>query len=181
MNIEKILYSPNVIYLYGEVNDEMARSVVERLAELHKQWEEQGTPLNERHLVLRINSPGGSITAGYIVPDNVRITGLKVYTIAEGLAASMGAFLLAVAGTKGCRYAFRNSEVLIHQPLGGAQGQATELEIVVNRMQKVRKRLNELLAASTGKTVREIAAATDRDNWLSAQEALSFGLIDHVI
>ena len=181
MNIPKVLYNPNTIFLYGEVNDEMAKHVTERIAEFQARWEEQGAPLSEREITLRINSPGGSITAGFAILDNVRATRLTIYTVAEGLAASMGAFLLAVAGSQGCRYSFPNSEILIHQPLGGAQGQATELEIVVRRMQKVKQRLNEMLSAVTGRGLSEIISATDRDNWMSASEALAFGLVDHII
>ncbi len=180
-NIQQILYSPNTIRLYGEVTDEMAKYVEERIAELQKGWEEQGTPLNERELVLRINSPGGSVTSGFAILDNIKATGLTVYTIGEGLAASMGSFLLAVAGTKDCRYVFRNTEVLIHQPLAAGQGQTSELEIIVKRAQKIRHHVNEMLAVATERTVYEIAEATDRDNWLSAQEAINFGLVDHII
>lgn len=179
--IQQILYSPNTIHLYGEVNDEMAQSVEKRIAELQKGWGEQGTPLSERELVLRINSPGGSVTSGFAILDNVKAAGLTVYTIGEGLAASMGAFLLSVAGTKGCRYVFRNTEVLIHQPISGGQGQTSDLEIIVKRAQKLRNRLDQMLAEATKKSVYEITEATDRDNWLSAQEALNFGLIDHII
>ncbi len=176
-----ILSSPYALFLYGEVNSELAKYVVQQIAEFRKQWVENGIPESEREVVIRINSPGGSIVDGYAILDNLRATGVKIVTIAEGMAASMGAFLLAVAGTKGNRFAFQNAEILIHQPLGGAQGQASELEIVIARMQKVKRRLNFLMAEATGKSMEKIEAATDRDNFLSADEALEFGLIDYVI
>lgn len=179
--IYKILSSPYTLFLYGEVNSELAKYVVQKIGEFHKQWLENGIPDNEREIVVRINSPGGSIVDGYAIMDNLKAAGVTVITIAEGMAASMGAFLLSVAGTKGNRFAFQNTELLIHQPLGGAQGQATELEIVVARMQKVKRRLNLLMSEATGKSVQEIEIATDRDNFLSAKEALEFGLIDSII
>lgn len=179
--IADILSSPYTIFLYGEVNGELAKSIVKQLIEFHKQWIENGIPECERDIVVRINSPGGNIADGYAILDNLQAAGGRIITIAEGMAASMGAFLLAVAGARGCRLAFPNTEFLIHQPLGGAQGQATELEIVVARMQKIKKRLNEMLALATGKDFHEIEIATDRDNFLSAEEALAFGLIDQLI
>lgn len=179
--IYEVLSSPYTIFLYGDVNNELAKYVVQQIAEYRKQWVEKGIPDSEREIVVRINSPGGSIVDGYAILDNLRATGVRVVTIAEGMAASMSAFLLAVAGTKGTRFAFQNTELLIHQPLGGAQGQATELEIVVARMQKVKRRLNFLLAEATAKSMERIEAATDRDNFMSAREALEFGLIDYII
>lgn len=177
----EILSSPYTIFLYGEVNGELAKYVVQQIAEFRKQWVENGVPESERELIVRINSPGGSVVDGYAILDNLRAAGAKVITIAEGMAASMGAFLLTVAGTKGNRFAFPNTELLVHQPLGGAQGQTTELEIIVARMQKVKRRLNCLMAEATGKSLEQIEAATDRDNFLSAEEALEFGLIDYII
>lgn len=177
----EVLSSPYTVFLYGEVNGELAKQVVQQIAEFRKQWTENGIPENEREIVVRINSPGGSIVDGYAILDNLKATGVKIITVAEGMAASMGAFLLSVAGTKGYRLAFANTEILIHQPLGGAQGQATELEILVARMQKVKSRLNSLMAEATDKSVQEIESATDRDNFLTAEEALTFGLIDQII
>lgn len=179
--INEILSSPYTIYLYGEINGDLAKYAVQQIAEFRKQWVENGIPESEHLLTCRINSPGGSIVDGYAILDNLRASGAKVITIAEGIAASMGAFLLTVAGTKGYRFAFPNTELLVHQPLGGAQGQTTELEIVVARMQKVKCRLNFLMAEATGKSMEKIDAATDRDNFMSAEEALEFGLIDHII
>lgn len=179
--IYEILSSPYTLYLYGEVNNELAKYVVQQIGEFRKQWVETGILESEREIIVRINSPGGSIVDGYAILDNLRAMNVKVTTIAEGMAASMGAFLLSVAGTKGNRFAFQNAEILIHQPLGGAQGQATELEIVVARMQKIKQRLNFFMAKATGKSMEEIEAATDRDNFLFAEEALEFGLIDYVI
>lgn len=179
--INQILSSAYTLYLYGEVNNELAKYVVEKLAEFRKQWTENGIPESEREVVVRINSPGGVITDGYAILDNLKALGVNVITVAEGCAASMGAFLLGVAGTKGLRLAFPNSEILIHQPLGGAQGQATELQIIVARMQAVKSRINYLLAEATGKSPQEIETATDRDNYLTAQKARDFGLIDEII
>lgn len=179
--LNEFLTSPYTIYLYGEINGELAKHVVQKIAEFCKQWTENGIPESERQVVVRINSPGGSIVDGFAILDNIQASNVKIVTIAEGMAASMGAFLLAVAGTKGYRLAFKNAEIMIHQPLGGAQGQATDLEIIVARMQKVKNKLNAFMAEATGKSIHEIEAATDRDNFLSAKEAYGFGLIDLII
>lgn len=179
--LQEVLSSPYTVFLYGEVNGELAKQIVQQIAEFCRQWIENGIPESEREIVVRINSPGGSVVDGYAILDNLKATGFRIITVAEGMAASMGAFLLSVAGTKGARLAFQNAEILIHQPLGGAQGQATELEIVVARMQKVKRRLNYLMSEATGKSVQEIEAATDRDHFLTAEEALAFGLIDQII
>lgn len=179
--LNEILSSPYTVFLFGEINTDMAKRVAQQIVEFGKQWIEKGIPESEREIVVRINSPGGSIVEGFAILDNLRATGVRIITIAEGMAASMGAFLLSVAGTRGYRLAFRHAEILIHQPLGGAQGQASELEIVVARMQKVKKNLNMLMAEATGKSIHEIEAATDRDNYMSAKEAYGFGLIDQII
>jgi ATP-dependent Clp protease protease subunit len=127
-----------------------------------------------------INSPGGSVTAGMAIYDTMNYVKCDVSTICIGMAASMGAFLLS-GGTKGKRLALPNSEIMIHQPSGGARGQETEIRIVAENILKTRNKLNEILAANTGKSVEEIARDTERDNYMSAQEALAYGLIDSVI
>ena len=127
-----------------------------------------------------INSPGGSVTAGMAIYDTMNFIRSDVSTICVGLAASMGAFLLA-GGTKGKRMALPNSEIMIHQPSGGARGQATEIQIVAENILKTKKRLNEILAANTGKPFETIAADTERDHFMTAQEALDYGLIDSIV
>ncbi len=179
--INELLGSQYTIFLYDEITREVALQTVQQIAGFRRQWIENGIPESEREIVIRINSPGGSIVDGYVILDNLNATGARIVTIAEGIAASMGAFLLSVAGTKGYRLAFRNTEILIHQPLGGAQGQATELEIIVARIRKNKERLNLLMAEATGKSIQAIELATDRDNYLTAEDALSFGLIDQII
>ena len=127
-----------------------------------------------------INSPGGSVTAGFAIYDTMQYIKCDVSTICVGLAASMGAFLLA-GGTKGKRMALPNAEIMIHQPSGGARGQATEIQIVAENILKTKRKLNEMLAANTGKPIEIIEKDTDRDNYMSAEEALEYGLIDKVI
>ena len=139
---------------------------------------ESEDPNKDIHLY--INSPGGMVTAGLAIYDTMQYIKCDVSTICIGLAASMGAFLLA-GGAKGKRYALPNAEIMIHQPSGGAKGQATEIQIAAENILKTKKRLNEILAANTGKTYETIAADTERDNYMSAQEAAEYGLIDSVI
>lgn len=167
------LLSDRVIFLSDEVNDATASLVVAQLLFLESQ-----DP--DKDICLYINSPGGSITAGMAIYDTMNYIKCDVSTICIGMAASMGAFLLA-AGAKGKRLALPNSEIMIHQPLGGMQGQATDIKIHADRIIRIRETLNEILAKQTGKTVEEIARDTERDNFLSADEALAYGLIDKVI
>ena len=167
------LLSDRVIFLSDEVNDATASLVVAQLLFLESQ-----DP--DKDICLYINSPGGSITAGMAIYDTMNYIKCDVSTICIGMAASMGAFLLA-AGTKGKRLALPNSEIMIHQPLGGMQGQATDIKIHADLIIRIRETLNEILAKQTGKTVEEIARDTERDNFLSADEALAYGLIDKVI
>ena len=127
-----------------------------------------------------INSPGGSVTAGMAIYDTMNYIKCDVSTTCIGMAASMGAFLLS-CGAKGKRYALPNAEIMIHQPLGGAQGQATEIQIAAEHILKTKKKLNQILADNSGKTLEEVEKDTDRDNWLSADEAKEYGLIDEVI
>ena len=167
------LLSERVIFLADEVNDTTASLVVAQLPFLESQ-----DP--DKDICLYINSPGGSITAGMAIYDTMNYIKCDVSTICIGMAASMGAFLLA-AGAPGKRLALPNSEIMIHQPLGGMQGQATDIKIHADRIIRIRQTLNEILAEKTGKTVEEIARDTDRDNFLSALEAKEYGLIDKVI
>ncbi len=167
------LLNDRIIVLSDEVNDTTASLVVAQLLYLEGQ-----DP--EKDISLYINSPGGSVTAGMAIYDTMQYIKCDVSTICMGMAASMGAFLLS-SGAKGKRYALPNSEIMIHQPLGGAQGQATEIKIVADHIIKIREKLNRILAENTGKSLEEIARDTERDNYLSAQEACAYGLVDKVI
>ncbi|MBR2731982.1 MAG: ATP-dependent Clp endopeptidase proteolytic subunit ClpP [Clostridia bacterium] len=167
------LLNDRIIVLSDEVNDATASIVVAELLYLEGQ-----DP--EKDISLYINSPGGSVTAGMAIYDTMQYIKCDVSTICIGMAASMGAFLLS-AGAKGKRYALPNSEIMIHQPLGGAQGQATEIQIVAEHILHTREKLNRILAANTGKSIEEIARDTERDNYLTAQEAMEYGLVDKVI
>ena len=167
------LLSDRIIVLSDEVNDATASLVVAQLLFLEGQ-----DP--EKDISLYINSPGGSVTAGMAIYDTMQYIKCDVSTICMGMAASMGAFLLS-SGAKGKRLALPNSEIMIHQPLGGAQGQATEIEIAAQHILRTKKKLNAILAENTGKTIEQIAADTDRDNWLTAQEAQEYGLVDKVL
>lgn len=167
------LLNDRIVFLSDEVNDVTASLVVAQLLYLEAQ-----DP--EKDISLYINSPGGSITAGMAIYDTMNFIKCDVSTICIGMAASMGAFLLA-AGAKGKRFALPNSEVMIHQPLGGAQGQASDIKIQAEHILKIRKKLNAILAEKTGKSIKEIERDTDRDNWLDAEAAMEYGLIDKVI
>ena len=167
------LLKERIIFLGEEVNETTASLVVAQLLFL-----EAEDP--EKDINLYINRPGGSVTAGLAIYDTMRFIKCDVSTICIGMAASMGAFLLA-GGTKGKRMALPNAEIMIHQPLGGAQGQATEIEIAAKHILQTKEKLNRMLAENTGRDYEVIAADTERDNWKSAQEALEYGLIDKVI
>ena len=167
------LLNDRIIVLSDEVNDATASLVVAQLLYLEAQ-----DP--EKDISLYINSPGGSVTAVFAIYDTMQYIKCDVSTICMGMAASMGAFLLS-AGTKGKRYALPNSDIMIHQPSGGAQGQATEIEITAKHILKTKAKLNKILAENTGKPVEVIAQDTERDNFMSAEEALEYGLIDKVI
>ena len=167
------LLKDRIIFLDEEVNDVSAGLVVAQL--LFLESEDPTKDIN-----LYINSPGGSVTAGMAIYDTMQYVKCDVSTICIGMAASMGAFLLA-GGTKGKRYALPNAEVLIHQPSGGAQGQATEIRIVAEQILKTKKKLNEILAANTGQPLEIIERDTERDNYMTAEEAKAYGLIDEVI
>ena len=167
------LLNDRIIMLSDEVNDATASLVVAQLLYLEGQ-----DP--DKDISLYINSPGGSVTAGMAIYDTMQYIKCDVSTMCIGMAASMGAFLLA-GGAKGKRYALPNAEIMIHQPLGGTKGQATEIEIAAKHILKTKERLNRMLAENTGKDYETIAADTERDNWKSAQEAVEYGLIDKVI
>lgn len=167
------LLKDRIIFLGTEINDHVANLVVAQL--LFLQAEDP-----EKDISLYINSPGGSITAGMAIYDTMQYIKPDVSTICIGMAASMGAFLLA-AGAPGKRYALPNSEIMIHQPLGGAQGQATDIEIAAKRILRMRDRLNQILAERTGQPLSRIQQDTDRDHFMGAEEAKAYGLVDQVI
>ena len=167
------LLKDRIIFLSDEVNDTTASLVVAQLLFLDSE-----DP--DRDINLYINSPGGSVTAGMAIYDTMQFTKADVSTICVGMAASMGAFLLS-SGAKGKRFALPNSEILIHQPLGGTQGQTTDMKIHVERMLKIKDNLNKILSENTGKPLDVIKADTERDNFMSAEEALEYGLIDDII
>ena len=167
------LLKDRIIFLSGEIDDHTANLVVAQL--LFLEAEDPDKDIN-----IYINSPGGSITAGMAIYDTMRYIKPDVSTMCVGMAASMGAFLLA-AGQKGKRYALPNAEVMIHQPLGGARGQASDIKIAAERILKMRKTLNDILSERTGKPVKQIEKDTDRDNFMSAEEAVEYGLIDKVL
>ena len=167
------LLKDRIIFLSDEVNDTTASLVVAQLLFLDSE-----DP--DRDINLYINSPGGSVTAGMAIYDTMQFTKADVSTICVGMAASMGAFLLS-SGAKGKRFALPNSEIMIHQPLGGTQGQTTDMKIHVERMLKIKDNLNKILSENTGKSLDVIKADTERDNFMSAEEALEYGLIDDII
>ncbi|MFD1926961.1 ATP-dependent Clp endopeptidase proteolytic subunit ClpP [Sporosarcina siberiensis] len=167
------LLKDRIIMLGTGIDDNVANSIVAQLLFL-----EAEDP--DKDISIYINSPGGSITAGMAIFDTMQFIKPEIQTICIGMAASMGAFLLA-AGTKGKRYSLPNAEVMIHQPLGGAQGQATEIEIAAKRILFLREKLNAILAERTGQSVDVIAKDTDRDNFMTAERAKEYGLIDHII
>ncbi len=167
------LLAERIIFLVGEVDDSMAASITAQLLYL----EAMDT---EKDIQIYINSPGGSVSAGLAIYDTMQYIKCDVSTNCIGLAASMGSFILA-GGTKGKRFALPNAEVMIHQVLGGAQGQATDVEITTKHLLRTKEKLNRMLAENTGRDYEVICAATERDNWMSAQEAVEFGIIDKVM
>ena len=161
-----------IIFLTGEINDAVANTVVAQLIYL-----EGKDP--DKDISLYINSPGGSVTAGMAIYDTMNYIKCDVSTICVGLAASMGAFLLS-SGAKGKRYALPNSEIMIHQPLGGAQGQASDIAIQADQILKTKKKLNRILSENTGKDVAEVEKDTDRDNYMTAEQAKDYGIVDQI-
>ncbi|WP_130837043.1 ATP-dependent Clp endopeptidase proteolytic subunit ClpP [Lachnoclostridium sp. Marseille-P6806] len=166
------LLKERIVFLGDEVNDQTAELVVAQLLFL-----EGEDP--EKDIQFYINSPGGSISAGMAIYDTMNFVKCDVSTICVGMAASMGAFLLA-GGTRGKRFALPNSEVLIHQPLGGTQGQASDIAIQAQHMARTKERMNRILAENTGRSYEELVRDTDRDNWMTAEEAKEYGLIDQI-
>ena len=166
------LLEDRIIFLTGEINDAVADSIVAQLIYL-----EAKDP--NKDICLYINSPGGSVTAGMAIYDTMNYIRCDVSTICIGMAASMGAFLLS-SGAKGKRFALANSEIMIHQPLGGAQGQASDIKIQADHIIKIKHRLNSILAENSGKPYEQVEKDTDRDNYLSAEDALSYGIIDKI-
>ncbi|WP_408011586.1 ATP-dependent Clp endopeptidase proteolytic subunit ClpP [Pseudalkalibacillus sp. A8] len=167
------LLKDRIIMVSDEINDHMANSIVAQLLFL-------AADDPDKDISLYINSPGGSTSAGFAIFDTMQYIKPDISTICTGMAASFGAMLL-LAGTKGKRYALPNSEIMIHQPLGGARGQATEIEISAKRILKLREHLNHIIAERTGKPIEKVASDTDRDYFLSAQEAKDYGIIDEII
>ncbi len=167
------LLNDRIIFLSEEVNDTTASLIVAQMLFLEAQ-----DP--DKDIQFYINSPGGSVTAGMAIFDTMRYIKCDVATICVGMAASMGAFLLS-AGTKGKRMALPNAEIMIHQPSAGTQGQITDMALHLKRLEKIKARMNEILAENTGKSVEEVTAACERDNFMSSQEAMAFGLVDRVL
>ena len=166
------LLKDRIIFLSGEINDDVASLIVSELLFLDSQ--------NKNDIYLYINSPGGSVTAGMAIYDTMEFIKSDVVTICVGMCASMGAFLLS-CGEKGKRCALKNSEIMIHQPLGGAKGQDTEIKIAAERIIKMKKKLNTILSKNTGKSLKKIENDTDRDYFMDAKEALSYGIIDKIL
>ena len=166
------LLEERIVFITGEINDALANTVVAQLLYL-----EAKAP--KKDITIYINSPGGSVSAGLAIYDTMNYISCDVVTICIGMAASMGAFILS-SGTKGKRYSLPSSEIMIHQPLGGAQGQASDIKIQAEHILKTKRKLNKILANNTGKSYEEIEKDTDRDNYLSADEACAYGLIDKI-
>ena len=167
------LLRERIIFLGTAIDDMVANLIVAQMLLLDSE-----NP--EKDIMLYINSPGGSVTAGLAIYDTMQYIKCDVSTICMGMAASMGAFLFS-AGTKGKRYILPNAEVMIHQPLGGAQGQATEILIAADHIKRTKERLNKILAENTGKSIEEIFEDTERDNWLTAEQAVEYGIADKII
>lgn len=166
------LLEDRIIFLSGEITDSMANTIVAELIYLEARD-------MDKDISLYINSPGGSVTAGLAIYDTMQYIRCDVSTICVGMAASMGAFLLS-SGTKGKRFALPNSEIMIHQPLGGAQGQASDIKIQAEHILKIKDKMTRILAENTGRSYQEVERDTDRDNYLSAEEARAYGLVDKV-
>ena len=172
-DIFSLLLKERIIMLSGEITDDLATLIVSQFLYL-------SSVDSKKDISIYINSPGGSVTAGMAIYDTMKLIDNDIKTICVGLAASMGAFLLA-GGTKGKRYALPNSEIMIHQPLGGAKGQVTDIEILTKRLLLTKKNMNKILAQNTNKDEKQIELDTERDNFMNAYEALDYGLIDKVL
>lgn len=170
----------NTVNIFGPIDTAMAEMVISQLQYLDNKFKSKDIPLEDRVITIQINSPGGSVSDGLAIYDTMNYIDAKIATVGLGLAASMGAFLLS-AGTKGMRMATENCEILIHQPLGGAQGQASDIILVADHLKKTRDRLNHILSENTGQSIQTIQKDTDRDYIMNAFEAHQYGLIDKVI
>lgn len=170
----------NTVNIFGLIDTRMAEIVISQLQYLDNRFKENNLPMEERVITIQIDSQGGSVADGLAIYDAMNYVDAKISTVALGMAASMGAFLLS-SGSKGLRRATQNCEILIHQPLGGAQGQASDIMIVARHIERTRNRLNEILAENTGQSIETISNDTDRDNIMTAEEAQIYGLIDEVI
>ncbi len=177
---EQYLLGKNQVYIFGAIETGMAARVIPQMHYIDQKMIENNVPKEDRVLTLLINSPGGAVSDGLAIYDTINSLNCEVRTICVGLAASMGAFLLS-SGSKGMRFALPNSEILIHQPLGGAQGQASDIIIAARHIEHTRRRLNNVLAMNTGRDIEQISADTDRDYVMSAEEALEYGLIDKIL
>lgn len=166
------LLKDRIIFLSGEINDSMASIIVSELLYLDAQ--------NHQDIFLYINSPGGSVTSGLAIYDTMNYIKSDIHTIVVGMAASMGAFLLS-SGTKGKRFALKNAEVMIHQVLGGANGQATDIKIAAEHILKIKEKLNKILAFNTGQNISKVTNDCERDNYMSAEEALEYGIVDSIL
>lgn len=170
----------NTVNIFGLIDTRMAEIVISQLQYLDNRFKENNLPMEERVITIQIDSQGGSVADGLAIYDAMNYVDAKISTVALGMAASMGAFLLS-SGSKGLRRATQNCEILIHQPLGGAQGQASDIMIAARHIERTRNRLNEILAENTGQSIETISNDTDRDNIMTAEEAQIYGLIDEVI
>lgn len=177
---EQYLLQKNQVYIFGVIETGMAAHIIPQMHFIDQKMRDENLPKEERVMTLLINSPGGSVSDGMAIYDTINSVSCEVRTICVGLAASMGAFLLS-SGSRGMRFALPNSEILIHQPLGGAQGQASDIIIAAKHIEHTRKNLNSIMAMNTGKTIEEIAADTDRDYTMTAEEAVKYGLIDQIL
>lgn len=166
------LLKERIVFICGEINDALANSVIAQLLYLDS--------INNNDISIYINSPGGSVSAGFAIYDTMNFVKSDVCTICMGIAASMGAFLLS-SGTNGKRFILPNADVMIHQPLGGTEGQATDIKIAADRIIEIRKRINKILAKNTNQNIRKIEKDTERDNYFSSEEALKYGLVDKII
>lgn len=170
----------NTVNIFGPINTSMAEDVIAQLQYLDNRFKTKGVPVEERIITVQINSPGGSVSDGLAIYDTMNYIDARIVTVGLGMAASMGAFLLS-AGTIGYRKATENCEILIHQPLGGAEGQASDIIIAAKHIERTRARLNKILSENTGQSIETIEKDTDRDNIMTAIEACQYGLIDEVI
>ena len=177
---EQYLLQKNQVYIFGVIETGMAARIIPQMHFIDQKMRDENLPAEDRIMTLLINSPGGSVSDGLAIYDTINSVSCEVRTICVGMAASMGAFLLS-SSSRGMRFALPNSEILIHQPLGGAQGQASDIKIHTDHILRIRDRLNSILAENTGKPIGVIEKDTDRDNFLSANEAMEYGLIDKVI